>query len=117
MSLIRLFALAALVILVGGCGTICPAPGEPGFNNERPCTYSLLVKKVYADRGEVTAMVSPRVEGQKEEFKNLEYTFAVHDLKRLVDNKQIEAENEYLFFSAHNSPALEVFPRKSNPKP
>jgi len=113
----RLLALAACTGLVGGCGTLCPAPGEPGFNNEKPCSYSLVVKKVASDRGEVTAMVSPRVEGQKEEYKNKEYTFAVHGLKRLLDNKQVEEGKEYLFFNAHNGPVLEVFPRESNPKP
>ena len=117
MNVMRLLALAAFTVFLVGCGTICPAPGEPGFNNEKPCTYSLVVKKIDSAKGEVTAIVSPRVEGQKEEYKNKEYTFAVKDLKRIDENKAIAVGGEYLFFNAHNGPTLEVFPRESNPKP
>lgn len=116
MSALRLLTLATVSLLIGGCGTVCPAPGNPGFNNEKPCTYSLVVTNISVKTGEVTAQVSPRVENQREEFKNLKYTFAVHDLKRLVDNEQIKEKTEYLFFNAHNGPILEVFPRESNPQ-
>jgi hypothetical protein len=114
MKSMTLLALGTVSLLIGGCASVCPAPGEPGFNNEKPCSYSLHVEKIYENRGEVMASVPSNVEGQKAEFKDVKYTFAVRDLKRLKDNNQIEEKKDYFFLSPHNGPILEMFPY--NPK-
>jgi hypothetical protein len=70
----------------------------------------MYVTSIQEDRGEVTATVSQRVEGQRDEHRNRSYTFAVKDLKRLKANDQIRLNEDHYFFSAHNGPTLEVFP-------
>lgn len=115
MNALRFLTLVGFSALLTGCGTFCQAPGEPGFVNDRPCSYFMKVTKIDAQRSEVTATISTRVEGEKIDH-NKEYTFPVRDLERLTSTGQVTKGKEYLFFNPNNSPNLEVFPKGSDPK-
>ena len=114
MRTLRFLALVSLSALLSGCGTFCPPPGDPGFVNEKPCSYFMKVQKLYPPESKVTATISTRVEGENIDY-NHPYTFHVDGLERLTSTGQVQVGKEYLFFNAHNGPTLEVFPKGSDP--
>jgi len=114
MIALRPFALFSFLALLTGCAHyICPAPGEPKFNNHSTCWYGMKVVDYDHNTGLVTATISESVGGAEVDHKK-QYHFFVRDLPKGMTPESIKGK-DLLFASEEHSPYLEpfVFPKGS----